>query len=47
MSEQELDNLFSKSYQLLKELIAIPSFSKEEDKTALHLETFFKTNQIF
>ena len=46
MLEQELNNLYSKALQLLKELIAIPSFSKEEDKTASHIEEFFKTNGI-
>jgi acetylornithine deacetylase/succinyl-diaminopimelate desuccinylase-like protein len=31
---------------LLEQLIAIPSFSKEEDKTALILEGFFKQHEI-
>lgn len=41
MKEQELNNLFESVYALLKELIAIPSFSKSEDKTADCIEKFF------
>ena len=35
-----------KEIQLLKELIATPSFSSEEDKTALLLEKYFKNHKI-
>jgi acetylornithine deacetylase len=36
------DKLFSDALELLKQLITIPSFSKEEDKTADAIETFLK-----
>jgi len=38
--------LFKNSLQLLKNLIVIPSFSKEEDKTANEIEAFFKQKNI-
>lgn len=41
MKEQELNTLFESVYGLLKELIVIPSFSKNEDKTADCIENFF------
>jgi acetylornithine deacetylase len=41
MKEQELHNISGSVYALLKELIAIPSFSKKEDKTADCIEIFF------
>jgi hypothetical protein len=34
MSEQQLQILAGKAQDLLKQLIAIPSFSKEEEQTA-------------
>jgi len=37
---------FQQALDLLQELITIPSFSKEEDKTAHAIEEFFKSNQI-
>ena len=40
MKEQELHNISGSVYALLKELIAIPSFSKTEDKTADCIENF-------
>ena len=46
MKEQELTNLFESAYELLKELISIPSFSKSEDKTADCIEKFFATYNI-
>ncbi|MEO8172396.1 MAG: M20 family metallo-hydrolase [Sediminibacterium sp.] len=46
MSEQELNILASKAVDLLKQLIAIPSFSKEEAQTATVIETFFSVNNI-
>lgn len=46
MTEQELNNLYQSALNLLKQLIATPSFSKEEDKTALLLETFLSKNGI-
>jgi acetylornithine deacetylase/succinyl-diaminopimelate desuccinylase-like protein len=41
--DQQLDEI---AINLLEQLIAIPSFSKEEDKTALVLEGFFKSHNI-
>jgi acetylornithine deacetylase/succinyl-diaminopimelate desuccinylase-like protein len=41
--DQQLDEL---AINLLEQLIATPSFSKEEDKTALVLEGFFKQNNV-
>lgn len=38
--------LYSKAIGLLKELIAIPSFSKEEDKTAALIERFLQANGV-
>lgn len=38
--------LHTDALQLLKELIAIPSFSKEEDGTATHLETWLAARDI-
>ncbi|HSQ44803.1 MAG TPA: M20 family metallo-hydrolase [Ginsengibacter sp.] len=40
------DELFADALQLLKQLIAIPSFSKEEDKTAAAIENFLKEKDI-
>ena len=40
------DKLFSDALQLLKQLIAIPSFSKEENKTADAIENFLKEKNI-
>lgn len=40
------DTLFEESLQLLKALISTPSFSREEQKTALLLENFFKGKSI-
>lgn len=42
----QLTILQTAAVALLKQLIATPSFSKEEDKTALLLETFFTGRQI-
>ena len=41
-----IEDLYSDAVNLLKELIAIPSFSKEEDKTAACLENFFQQKKI-
>jgi acetylornithine deacetylase/succinyl-diaminopimelate desuccinylase-like protein len=41
--EQQLDEI---AINLLEQLIAIPSFSKEEDKTATVIEGFFKSHDI-
>lgn len=41
-----IEDLYSDAFNLLKELIAIPSFSKEEDKTAACLENFFQQKKI-
>jgi acetylornithine deacetylase/succinyl-diaminopimelate desuccinylase-like protein len=46
MSEQQLQILATKAQDLLKQLIAIPSFSKEEDQTAVAVETFLLANGI-
>jgi acetylornithine deacetylase len=43
MSEQYTDAFYKDAIELLKQLIAIPSFSKEEDKTADAIETFLKS----
>ncbi len=40
------EDLYSDAINLLKELIAIPSFSKEEDKTADCLEKYFQKKNI-
>jgi acetylornithine deacetylase len=40
------DELFSDALELLKQLIACPSFSKEENKTADIIEKFLKTKNI-
>ncbi len=45
-SHNALENLFSDALDLLKQLIAIPSFSKEENKTADAIEIFFKEKNI-
>ncbi|HJS01157.1 MAG TPA: M20 family metallo-hydrolase, partial [Flavobacterium sp.] len=51
MNTQELSNktvtqLYETALSLLKKLIATPSFSKSEDKTAEIIEDFFKSNAI-
>lgn len=51
MKELELNNtvstfLFKEVFDLLKNLIAIPSFSKEEDKTADCIEAFLKKHKV-
>ena len=40
--QTNIDDLYSDAVNLLKQLIAIPSFSKEEDITADCLEEFFR-----
>ncbi|MEO8415965.1 MAG: M20 family metallo-hydrolase [Ginsengibacter sp.] len=42
----ELDKLFSDALKLLQQLIAIPSFSKEENKTADVIENFLNEKDI-
>ncbi len=42
----ELEKLYTDAVELLKQLIAIPSFSKEEDKTATVIENFFGERNI-
>jgi len=46
MTEQELHQLYNSALELLKELISIPSFSKEEDKTADCIEKFLNRHGI-
>ena len=51
MNTQELSNntateLYETALSLLKKLIATPSFSKSEDKTAAIIEDFFKSHEI-
>jgi len=46
MSGQYADTFYKDSIKLLKQLIATPSFSKEEDKTADIIETFLKSKSI-
>ncbi|MEO6905661.1 MAG: M20 family metallo-hydrolase [Ginsengibacter sp.] len=41
-----IEDLYSDAINLLKELIVIPSFSKEEDKTAACLENLFQKKKI-
>ena len=41
-----VDKLYKEAVALLKQLIAIPSFSKEEDKTAIAIENFFAKRNI-
>ena len=42
----ELKKLTIEAIALLKKLIETPSFSSEEDKTALLIENWFKDHQI-
>ncbi len=42
----EIDNLYNDALQLLQQLISIPSFSKEEDKTADAIEAFLRSKNI-
>lgn len=42
----QLDTLSSEALALLKQLIATPSFSREEHQTAERIEAFFKQKQI-
>ena len=42
----DIEFLFSEAVTLLKKLISVPSFSKEEDKTADLIEGFFSENMI-
>ena len=44
--QTNIDDLYLDSIDLLKQLIAIPSFSKEEDKTADCLEAFLQQRNI-
>src|SRR6185312_4357013 len=44
--QTNIDDLYLDSIDLLKQLIAIPSFSKEEDKTADCLEAFLQQKNI-
>ncbi|MEO7531164.1 MAG: M20 family metallo-hydrolase [Sediminibacterium sp.] len=46
MIEQQLNILHTKAINLLKQLIATPSFSREEDHTAAIIETFFASHEI-
>ncbi|MCD6063164.1 MAG: family metallo-hydrolase, partial [Flavipsychrobacter sp.] len=46
MSDKSVNELYSEAVQLLKELIAIPSFSKEEQGTAALLHTFLQGKGI-
>ena len=41
-----MDNLYNDALQLLQQLISIPSFSKEEDKTADVIENFLQSKII-
>ena len=38
----QIETLFPQAVELLQQLISIPSFSKEEDKTADALEQFMR-----
>jgi len=46
MTESQSYTLFTDAVTLLKQLIATPSFSKEEDKTASIIEEFFQKKNI-
>jgi len=46
MNEQEINNLFDNAFNLLKRLIATPSFSKEEDNTADLIEDFIQSKNV-
>ena len=37
-----ISDLYSDAVKLLRQLIAIPSFSRDEDKTATCIEAFFE-----
>lgn len=41
-----IDNLYGNALQLLQQLISIPSFSREEDKTANAIEKFLQSKDI-
>ncbi len=42
----EIDNLYNNALELLQQIISIPSFSKEEDKTAETIEDFLQSKNI-
>jgi acetylornithine deacetylase len=42
----EIENLYSDALRLLQQLISIPSFSKEEDKTADAIDVFLQSKNI-
>jgi acetylornithine deacetylase len=46
MKMQTIDELYSEALQLLKQLIATPSYSKEEQGTAMLLQKFFQAKGI-
>lgn len=46
MTEQELNILYTNAVNLLKQLIATPSLSKEEDKTAEIIQLFLESKNI-
>lgn len=46
MSDQKIQQLTTEAIDLLKDLIGLPSFSSEEDKTAARLEDWFRLQQI-
>lgn len=46
MPDQKIQKLTEKAISLLKDLITIPSFSSEEDRTAERIEQWFHSNQI-
>ena len=46
MSEQQLNILKNGAVELLKQLIAVPSFSKEEGETAVILEQFLREKGV-
>ena len=46
MSNAEIHILYEEAVALLRQLISIPSFSREEDKTATAIETFLQSKKI-
>jgi len=42
----KIEELYQDALQLLKQLVATPSFSKEEEKTATLIESFLRSKNI-
>jgi acetylornithine deacetylase/succinyl-diaminopimelate desuccinylase-like protein len=46
LETNDIDSLYGKALKLLQELIAIPSFSREEDQTAQAIESFLQRHGV-